>query len=143
MIVYRLKKLLPGLFMNVLSSYYVLFYSFNCHIHELFWLIGFFVTFFYINNPAVCKPNSSGKTLHTRQKYFMQPWMMILITRGMGGSQLDKSWLSAWSLKCLQNSQSRLPNSPPKSQFITTWLLRGCVNRMAQPELVSCSFLCD
>ena len=58
------------IFMIVLLSYYALFYSFNCHIHELFWLIGFFVAFFYINNPAFCKTNSSGKTWDTRQKIF-------------------------------------------------------------------------
>ena len=57
-IVDRLTKLLPGLFMIVLLSYYTLFYSFNCHIHESFWLIGFFVAFFYINNPTFCKTNS-------------------------------------------------------------------------------------
>ena len=34
-----LTKLLPGLFMIVLLPYYALFYSFNCHIHELFWLV--------------------------------------------------------------------------------------------------------
>ena len=64
----RLTKLLPGLFMIVLLSYYESFNSFDCHIHESFWLIGFFVAFFYINNPAFCKTNSSGKTLDTRQK---------------------------------------------------------------------------
>ena len=69
-IVDRLTKLLPGLSMIVLLSYYALFYSFNSHIHELFWLIGFFVAFFYFNKPAFCKTNSSGKTLNTRQKIF-------------------------------------------------------------------------
>ena len=38
-IVDRLTKLLPGLSMIVLFSYYALFYSFDCHIHELFWLV--------------------------------------------------------------------------------------------------------
>ena len=38
-IVDSLTKLLPGLFMIVLLPYYALFYSFNCHIHELFWLV--------------------------------------------------------------------------------------------------------
>ena len=38
-IVYSLTKQLPGLFMIVLLPYYGLFYSFNCHIHELFWLV--------------------------------------------------------------------------------------------------------
>ena len=69
-IVDRLTKLLPGLSMVVLLSHYVLFYSFNCHIHELFWLIGFFVAFFYRNNPEFCKTNPSGKTMDTRQKIF-------------------------------------------------------------------------
>ena len=45
-IVNRLTKLLSGLFMIVLLSYYELFYSFNCHIHESFRLIRFFVAFF-------------------------------------------------------------------------------------------------
>ena len=69
-IVERLTKLLTGLFMVVLLSYYALFYSFNCHFHESFWLIGFFVAFFYINNPVFWKTNSLGKTLDTRQKIF-------------------------------------------------------------------------
>ena len=43
---------------------------FNCHIHELFWVISIFVAFLDINNPAFCKINSSGKTLDTRQKIF-------------------------------------------------------------------------
>ena len=34
-----LTKLLPVLFMIVLLPYYALFYSFNCNIHELFWLV--------------------------------------------------------------------------------------------------------
>ena len=38
-IVDSLTKLLPGLFMIVFLPYYVLFYSFNCYIHELFWLV--------------------------------------------------------------------------------------------------------
>ena len=38
-IVDSLTKLLPGVFMIVLFPYYALFYSFNCHIHELFWLV--------------------------------------------------------------------------------------------------------
>ena len=45
-IVDRLTKPLPCLFMIVLLSYYALFYSLNCHIHELFWLIGFYLAFF-------------------------------------------------------------------------------------------------
>ena len=69
-IVNRITKLLSGLFMIVLLSYYELFYSFNCHMHESFWLIGFLVTFFHINNPALCKTNSLRKTLDTRQKIF-------------------------------------------------------------------------
>ena len=63
--------------MFILLSYYVLFYSFNCHILELFWLIGFFVVSFYINNTMFCKTNSSGTTLDTRIKYFMQPCWWI------------------------------------------------------------------
>ena len=62
-IVDRFTKLLPGLL-----SYYVLFYSFNSHIHKSFWLIGFVVALFYSNNPMFCKTNSSGKCLDTRQK---------------------------------------------------------------------------
>ena len=76
-IVDRLTKRLRGLFMIVLLSFYVLFYSFNCHILELFWLIGFFVVSFYINNTMFCKTNSSGTTLDTRIKYFMQPCWWI------------------------------------------------------------------
>ena len=34
-----LTKLLPDLFMIVLLPYYALFHSFNCHIHEIFWLV--------------------------------------------------------------------------------------------------------
>ena len=50
--------------------YYALFYSLKCHINKLFWLIGFFVVFFYIDNHAFCKTNSSEKTMDTRQKIF-------------------------------------------------------------------------
>ena len=67
-IVDRLTKLLPGLFIIVLLSYYALFCSFNCHIHELFWLIGFVVAFSYTNKSAFCKTDSLRKTLDTRQK---------------------------------------------------------------------------
>ena len=52
-IVDRLTKVLLGLFMIVILSYYELFYSFNCHIHELFWLIGFFVAFFLFTQSRV------------------------------------------------------------------------------------------
>ena len=77
MIVDWLTKLLPGLLMIVLLSYYALFYSFNCYIHELFWLIiGFFVAFYKITNPAFCKTNSSGKTLDTRKKYFADRYLL-------------------------------------------------------------------
>ena len=37
-IVDSLTKLLPGLFMVVLLPSYELFFRFNCHFHELFWL---------------------------------------------------------------------------------------------------------
>ena len=53
-------------------------YSFNCHIHELFWLIGFFVAFLDINNLAFRKTNSSGKTLDTRQKIFYAARFLIM-----------------------------------------------------------------
>ena len=86
--------------MIVSFHYYVLLYSFNWNIHELFWLmnysvlwnteiqnqqagaelkqiectkplnIGFFVAFFDTNNSAFRKTNSSGKNLDTRQKIF-------------------------------------------------------------------------
>ena len=38
-IVDSLTKLLPGLFMIVLLPFYAVSYSFNCHIHELFWFV--------------------------------------------------------------------------------------------------------
>ena len=34
-----LTKLLPGLFMIVLLPFSAVSYSFNCHIHELFWFV--------------------------------------------------------------------------------------------------------
>ena len=67
---WKLIGLQTGSFMIVILAYYALFYSFYCHTHELLWLIGFFVAFFYINNPAFCKTNSSEKTLDTTQKIF-------------------------------------------------------------------------
>ena len=92
--------MLPGLFMIVLFSIvYALFYSFNCHIHELFWLIGFFVAFLDINNPTFRKTNSSGKTLDTRQKYFMQPWGGGRGGGVFGGKKGDRGLIngSLWS----------------------------------------------
>ena len=67
-------------------------------VHELFWLIGFFVAFFYINNPAFCETNSSGKTLDTRQKNFISEWTLSENTKMV---QLHKSCICilSWSGK--------------------------------------------
>ena len=92
-IVDRLTKLLPGLFMIVLLSYFALFYSFNCHIHELSLLIGFFVTFFYFNNPVFCKTNSSGKTFYTRQKIF---YAALSLSCPVGIRQRSYQWKMPW-----------------------------------------------
>ena len=91
-IVDRLTKLLPGLSIIVLLSYYVLFYI--CHFHDLFHLIGFFVTFFYVINPAFCTTNSSRKTLDTRQKLFYA----ALVTMILGVWNFSSVLLILWGL---------------------------------------------
>ena len=68
-IVDRLTKLLLGLFM-IVSSYYFTMHYFIVLIFIFMNFSGLsaFCRIFYINNPAFCKTNSSGKTLDTRQE---------------------------------------------------------------------------
>ena len=87
-------KTVTWLIYDCLIFYYALFYSFNCHIHELFWLIGFFVTFLDINNPAFCKTNSSEKLWIPDKKYLMQPWWWWWVEADV------KSFLSQTQLLC-------------------------------------------
>ena len=97
-IVDRLTKRLPG--------FVFLFYSLYCH--ELLWLIGFFVTFFYINNPAFFKTNSLGKTLDTRQKIFYAtlPALCVYIWTQPSGSTINLNRLPGTQLCALDHSPS-------------------------------------